>query len=182
MAEFEDVLTFWYGGDPTVARDDWFHGGPEFDEACRAFAGDWREAQAGALDAWLDAPRSLLAYVILTDQIPRNIFREDPQTFATDEQALAAARRAVEQGWDRDMLLLERLFLYLPYEHSEDIGVQKESVRLYESLGDANYLKFAQAHYDIVARFGRFPHRNDVLGRDSTAEERAFLDEHGRGF
>lgn len=177
-----DILTFWFGDDRTIVRSDWFKGGPAFDEKCRAFLPAWKKARDGSLDAWREAPDSLLAFVVLTDQIPRNCFREDDRAFASDDIALAAARQAVAAGWDRDMTKLERVFLYLPFEHAEDMAMQNESIRLYTALGDAEYLKFAEAHRVIVERFGRFPHRNALLGRANTPEETAFLEEHGRGF
>lgn len=182
MPDPSDILEFWYRGDPDSIWDKWFHGGPEFDEACRKFEPDWEAARSGALDGWLAAPTSLLAYVLLTDQIPRNVFREDGRAYATDARALAAARHAVDHGWDLVMRKLERLFLYLPYEHAEDLATQRECVRLYEKLGDPHYVGFAESHLRIVEQFGRFPHRNGMIGRVSTPEEEAFLTEHGRGF
>lgn len=182
MAEPADILAFWFGDDPDLKRDAWFKGGPDFDAACRRFEPDWGRARTGALDDWLRAPKRLLAFVILTDQIPRNIFRDDARTHATDAQALAAAQRAVAAGWDAAMTKQERVFLYLPYEHAEDLAVQDESVALFRSLDDPDLAQYAVAHRDIVARFGRFPHRNVMLGRATTAAEAAFLAEHGRGF
>ncbi len=182
MADVEEILTFWFEGDPGLKREKWFQGGPAFDAECRRFLPDWEAARAGERDSWLEAPGSLLAYVLLTDQFPRNLFREDGRAYATDDRALAAARHAVAAGWDDDMGLHERAFLYLPFEHAEDQAAQAESVRLYAGLGDAEYLKYAEVHRDIVQEFGRFPHRNAVLGRASTPAEDAFLKEKGRGF
>lgn len=182
MADPVEILRFWYGDDPDKKWDVWFKGGPAFDDACRRFEPDWDRARAGDLEGWRDAPTSLLAYVLLTDQIPRNIFREDGRAYATDVLALAAARHAVAQGWDKVMRKLERLFLYLPYEHAEDMATQDACVALYEDLGDPQYVEYAESHRRLIRRFGRFPHRNVMLGRTSTPEEAAFLAEHGRGF
>ncbi len=182
MAEPGDILAFWFGDDPDAVRQDWFEGGPAFDAACRRFRPAWEAARAGDFDDWRRAPSSLLAYVILTDQIPRNLYRKDARAFQTDDQALAAARLAIRHGWDRVMRKQERLFLYLPFEHAEDLATQEESLRLYQDLGEANYVEYAQAHLDLIRRFGRFPHRNVLLGRESTAEEIAFMAEHGRGY
>jgi uncharacterized protein (DUF924 family) len=182
MADPARILDFWFGPDPGEKRAEWFAGGPAFDDLCRQFEPDWRRAAAGALADWLATPEGLLAFVVLTDQIPRNIFREDPRAFATDRAALSAAGLAVRRGWDTAMTLHERAFLYLPFEHAEDMAAQDESVRLYSALGDPEYLKFAEAHRDIIARFGRFPHRNAALRRLSTPAEIAFAETKGRGF
>lgn len=182
MADPVEILRFWYGDDPEAKRDEWFHGGPSFDEQCRRFRPDWEAARAGELDGWLTAPTSLLAFVLLTDQIPRNMFRDDGRAYATDAQALAAAQRAVAHGWDLVMRKRERQFLHLPFEHAEDLAMQAECLRLFRALGDDELVGYAQAHYDIIERFGRFPHRNAMLGRTSTPEELAFVAEHGRGF
>lgn len=182
MADPVDILEFWFEGDPEARRDKWFQGGPAFDAECRRFEADWESARRGDLDRWLAAPTSLLAFVLLTDQLPRNLFREDGRAYATDAQALAAAQQAVAHGWDKTMRQHERSFLYLPYEHAEDLAMQAESVRLFRGLGDDHVLEYAQAHYDIVEKFGRFPHRNEMLGRASTDAELAFLEAHGRGF
>ena len=182
MADPVEILAFWYGGDPDIERENWFRGGPDFDDACRRFQPDWEAALAGGLTAWRAAPSSLLAYIILTDQIPRNIFREDGRAFATDALARSAARHAVAHGWDRVMRKLERLFLYMPFEHSEDLADQAECRRLFVGLGDPKYVGYAQQHQELIERFGRFPHRNALLERPSTAEEMAFMEAHGRGY
>jgi uncharacterized protein (DUF924 family) len=120
-------------------------------------------------------PRAALAAIIVFDQFPRNMFRGTPQAFATDPLALDLAKNAVEAGFDRNMTKDERLFLYLPFEHSEHPDDQRECVALYKTLGDAELLGYAEAHKVIIDRFGRFPHRNDILDRPSTAEEVEFL-------
>lgn len=177
-----DILTFWYGDDRGETREAWFKGGPAFDAECAAFLPAWELARDGALDDWQASPESLLAFVILTDQIPRNCFRKDGRAHATDAAALDAARQAVAAGWDQEMSLLERVFLYLPFEHAEDITMQTESVRLFSALGVDSYLQFAESHRAVIERFGRFPHRNALLGRADTPAETAFMKEHGRGF
>lgn len=182
MADAADILAFWFGDDPDVERKAWFEGGPAFDDECRRFLPDWEDLRAGGREGWRAAPSSLLAYVVLADQIPRNCFREDGRAFATDAAALAAARHAVAQGWDMVMRRNERLFLYLPYEHAEDLAMQDESMRLFGGLGDAYLLEFAEKHRDLIRRFGRFPHRNAMVGRTDTAEEAAFMAAHGRGY
>ena len=117
-----------------------------------------------------------MALVILTDQLPRNIFRGTPRAFATDHRALATARLAVEAGFDHDVDRLLRQFFYLPFMHAEDRRAQAASLALYRAHGDPTNLHFAEHHHDIVRRFGRFPHRNAVLGRESTPDEIAFLE------
>ena len=123
-----------------------------------------------------------LAHCLLLDQLPRNLFRGSLRAFASDGKALALAKAAVTRGLDMQVAPIRRTFLYLPFEHSEVLADQDRSVELFTALGDADTLKFAQAHYDIVARFGRFPHRNAILGRPSTPEELAFLATPGSGF
>ena len=182
MADAADILAFWYGEDPDTAREEWFEGGPAFDDLCRRFQPDWEDARAGGRAGWVDAPSSLLAFVILTDQIPRNLFRKDERAFATDARARAATRHALVHGWDQVMRPLERLFLYLPLEHSEDLRDQRDCVRLYEAMGVERYVEYARKHLELIERFGRFPHRNVMLGRTSTADEEAFLEAKGRGF
>jgi uncharacterized protein (DUF924 family) len=183
----DEVLDFWFGG---VAGDDftsrngvWFRKDKAFDAAIRdRFAALQGEAAAGRLSAWEAAPRSALALVIVLDQFPRNMFRGTSQAFATDPMALAAAKRAIERGFDSRLQPVERLFLYLPFEHSESLADQERSVALLGSLGDANALDYAKRHRAIIARFGRFPHRNANLGRPSTPEEIAFLKQPGSSF
>ena len=189
----QKVLDFWYGprdgAEFGQVRDVWFASGsgPEFDEECRRHcAAGYERAVAGEFDAWRGSPLSCLALILLFDQIPRNIFRGKPESFATDSRALELARHLVDSGWDRDMNDVERLFAYLPFEHAEDIDAQRQCVALYESMPEsdqkADWVAYAVQHMEIVERFGRFPHRNEILGRESTAEEIAFLDETGLRF
>jgi uncharacterized protein (DUF924 family) len=132
------------------------------------------------LSDWEATPDGALALAIVLDQFPRNMFRNDARAFATDAMARDIADRALARGFDRQLAAADRPFLYLPFEHSESVADQERSLGLFKALGDAELLRWAELHADIVRRFGRFPHRNAVLGRVSTPEERAFLD--GGGF
>ena len=180
----DDVLDFWFGDDPPTWREVWFRGQDDFDAACGAFAAALRAARRGALDHWADTPRGMLALIILLDQFSRNLHRGSPEAFAADAQARSLARRAVAQGIDRQLEWVERIFIYLPFQHSEEPADQDESVRLFEdlriALGDLS-AEHAYRHRDMIRRYGRFPHRNVALGRQSTAEEQAFLALPGAG-
>jgi uncharacterized protein (DUF924 family) len=162
MSWTEEVLAFWFGLSP----EQWFKPDAELDQACRErFAELWEE-QAGRLpETFLGSPREALAAVILFDQLPRNMFRGHADQFATDHLALAIAKGAIERGYDDQLTPEQRVFLYLPFEHSEDLGDQQRSVALFTALGDPQKLDFARKHHDVIARYGRFPHRNRVLGR-----------------
>ena len=145
------------------------------------------EAAAGRLDDWADRPEGLLALIVLLDQFPRNLFRNAPRAFATDAQALALAQQALAQGVDAQLMPVARAFIYLPFEHSEDLAMQDRAVALFSALAQhgeafASYLDYAERHRDVIRRFGRFPHRNAILGRASTPEEIAFLARPGAGF
>ncbi len=169
-----DVVTFWRD----AGREKWFAKDDAFDAACRdRFGAAWERAAAGEFDDWAETPEGALGLLILLDQIPRNIFRGDPRTWAADPHALAIAERAVAAGFDQRVEPELRAFVYLPFEHAEDRAAQARSLALFEALGDADFLHWARHHHDIVMRFGRFPHRNAVLGRPSTPEELAFLEE-----
>jgi len=186
-----DLLGFWFGRLAEGFSDEehrrrWFSGGPEFDAECRAnFSSLLAQGADGELDGWLDAPKTCLAFILLCDQLPRNIHRGTPLAFATDGPALNAARTGIERGYDRTLGFDERCFFYLPFEHSESLVDQHTCVGLFSQLRDqtpaghrhltGNYLQFAHQHRDIIQRFGRFPHRNAVLGRDSTDTEQEFL-------
>lgn len=175
------VLSFWFG--PTDAvRPEWFRKDAGFDAEIRARFGAAIEA---ALDGTLDWPDTLdakLARLLLLDQFTRNTFRDSPRAFAGDAQALALARRMVAEGDDQRVARVRRAFVYLPFEHAEDLAAQREAMRLYEALGDADSLEWARKHFVVIERFGRFPHRNAVLGRASTPEEIAFLKQPGSRF
>ncbi len=186
-AAIDAVLDFWFGADRAAFRTAWFDKSDAFDAECRArFAALHEAAAAGSLARWADTPEGGLALVVLLDQIPRNVFRGTPRAFATDPAALRLAERLVARGFDRTLAPAERLFVYLPFEHAEDIAVQATAVALVESLPEtpwrAQAVDAARAHRDLIARFGRFPHRNAVLGRASTADEIAYLAEPGAGF
>ncbi|HEX3537599.1 MAG TPA: DUF924 family protein [Stellaceae bacterium] len=180
------LLDFWFGppGDPERERprDIWFKGTAEFDdEVRRRFVADYEAAAAGRLVAWEETPEGALALVLLLDQVPRNIFRGMPRAYATDAAARAAADRAMERGFDRAMPLVWCKFFYMPLHHSEDVADQLRCLELLEALplqpdGPDNK-RYARRYLDTISRFGRFPHRNAVLGRQSTPEELAFLDE-----
>jgi uncharacterized protein (DUF924 family) len=181
----DEVLDFWFAGDPRVWREVWFRKQDDFDAACGAFADALRAARQGALDHWANSPRGALALIILLDQFSRNLHRGSPEAFAADPHARILARRAVTQRFDRQLEWLERIFIYLPFEHSEELADQDEGVRLFENLrialGD-QAAEHAYRHRDVIRRYGRFPHRNLVLGRESTAEELAYLAQRGASF
>jgi len=172
----EEVLNFWFAGDPSRWRKKWFKKSDEFDTACARFAEALCDAKQGLLDHWTATPQGSLALIILLDQFSRNLFRGSPESYAADARARLMARRAVARGFDQQVGSTERTFLYLPFMHSEAIADQDEAVRLFEALAGES-VRYAHHHRDVVRRFGRFPHRNAVLGRISTPEELAYLAE-----
>ena len=172
-----DVVGFWAEAGP----DRWFTKDDAFDaEIRRRFLATHEAAAAGKLAAWETSAEGALALLLLLDQFPRNMFRNNARTFATDSQARAIAAAALLRGFDAQVPPNLRAFFYLPFEHSEDMADQERGLALYSAAGDDDGLKWAKLHADIIRRFGRFPHRNAVLGRTTTAEEQAFLD--GGGF
>jgi uncharacterized protein (DUF924 family) len=172
-----DVLAFWREAGP----DKWFTRDEAFDAEVRdKFLGTYEAAVAGTLAAWEDTAEGALALAIVLDQFPRNMFRGSARTFAADPQARAVASQALKRGYDQDVPEAERGFFFLPFMHSEEIADQERCVALYRAAGDDDGLKHAEQHADIIRRFGRFPHRNPLLGRATTPEEQAFLD--GGGF
>ncbi len=176
-----DITQFWRAAGPKK----WFAKSGGFDDAIRLkYEPTHHAAARGEYDAWIGDPEGALALLLLLDQFPRNLYRGSAHQFATDGKALAFARQAVARGHDLAHDPDLRPFFYLPFEHAEDMADQDECLRLCERLrdeaGDTNTLKWAQIHRDIIARFGRFPHRNAALGRDSPVEELAFLG--GGGF
>lgn len=175
-----DVLAFWFG---ELDRDTWFRSTPAMDEMItRRFAAT-HLALARAIDgAWLASPENRLAAIIVLDQFSRNIYRATPLAFATDGLALGLARLSIAAGADMAVTAEKRLFFYLPFEHSEDLADQDLSVALFKALGDPDYIDFAERHRQVIARFGRFPHRNAYLGRTSTPEELDYLALPGAGF
>jgi len=184
-----EVLEFWFGAGEAYGQRHkrWFAKDPIFDaELRRRFAPLVEDLMAGGHHDWLGEPRTCLARIIALDQFPRQIHRGSARAFAADGLGLEAARHAVAQRYDVGLLPVERLFLYLPFEHSESLADQERACELMRPLvgfpetDDA--LRYAEAHRAIVARFGRFPHRNAALGRPSTAEELQFLKEPGSAF
>jgi uncharacterized protein (DUF924 family) len=187
IATASDVLIFWFGVLPHESRAVWFRKDPDFDAAIRERFGDAvAAALGGAFSDWSASARGALARVILLDQFTRNIFRDTPRAFAGDTLALAIASAVVDAGGDRALDRYERQFLYMPFEHSESTVAQDRSVELFAALaretGDDSLMPWARRHAEIVHRFGRFPHRNAILGRASTPEETAFLEEPGSRF
>jgi uncharacterized protein (DUF924 family) len=175
IADPADVLAFWREAGP----DKWFATDEAFDTEIREkFCATYQAAAAGKLEAWEATDEGALALVIVLDQFPRNMFRGNARCYAADSQARAAANRALKRGYDQDVPEKERGFFFLPFMHSEDMDDQKRCVALYREAGDEN-LKYAERHADIIRRFGRFPHRNAALGRSTTPEEQAFLDDGG---
>ena len=185
----DDLLLFWFGQPAQRGRRDerWFGKEEAFDSECRArFLSLHERAAAGELSAWRNRAAECLALILLLDQLPRNMFRATRRAFATDRLALEAARHAVAQGFDEDMLPVERLFLYLPFEHSERLADQIAACELTQPLEafpeTEDAYRYALAHRRVIERFGRFPHRNAILGRDSTPEEVEFLQQPGSSF
>jgi uncharacterized protein (DUF924 family) len=181
------LLDAWFGppNDPgrEQPRDIWFKSSQEFDAFLReAFLADYKAAAAGALSPWEATPEGALALVLLLDQIPRNIFRGEPQAYAADAAARGAADRALAKGFDQLVPLTWRLFFYMPFHHSENIDDQRRARALFEALPRnpdraASLRRYGRPYIEIIERFGRFPHRNTVLGRVSTPEEITFLAE-----
>jgi len=191
MHEWHDVLDFWFGvpGTPEYGtqRDIWFVKKDATDAQIRErFLGLHARAHAGDLVHWQDEPGSLLALIVVLDQFSRNLFRGQATSFASDAQALAGARLMVARGWDLQLPTVQRAFVYLPYEHCENLPTQEEALRLFERVLDdpqgAGLLDWARKHHEVIRRFGRFPHRNQILVRVSTPEEIAFLAQPGSRF
>ncbi|MEB3264209.1 MAG: DUF924 family protein [Synechococcus sp.] len=177
----EGILAFWFG---EITPRQWFAKDLAFDqELRRRFLVPTEAAIAGTLAAWGDAPSSALALVLLLDQFPRQIWRDTARAFAGDPQALALSLRAETQGWiAAEAEADRRAFWLMPRMHSEDLAIQEAAVPLFERFTEPRTAEFAQRHRDVIARFGRFPHRNEVLGRESSPEERAFLQTPGSRF
>jgi uncharacterized protein (DUF924 family) len=171
-----DVLAFWREAGP----DCWFVDDAAFDAAIREkFLGTYEAAAAGKLQDWQATAEGALALVIVLDQFPRNMFRGEPRCFAADPLARAVANLALKRGYDQDIPRQDLSFLFLPFMHSEDPTDQKRCVELYRAAGDDDGLKYALEHAEIIRRFGRFPHRNAMLGRATTSDEQTFLDSGG---
>jgi len=176
-----DVLDFWFAPETRLL---WFAGDADFDRRVgEQWAAAHEQAAAGALDGWRETPAGYLALILLLDQAPRHLFRGTPRAFATDGAALVLAHEAIDRALDLGFRSDRRLFVYLPFEHSEALADQQASVFLIRTrIGRSGYLDYAERHLRIIERFGRFPHRNAILGRESTAEELAFLSEPGSSF
>lgn len=185
------ILDFWFGspdrGTYGKPRQIWFIKKTDFDREVQAcFLNDYEQAAAGKLDTWKNSPLSCLALILLLDQFPRNMFRGTAQAFATDWQALSAAEHAIAQGYERELLPVQRWFIYCPFEHSENLEHQNRAVALFQQLSDdpdsADAIQYAMRHRKVILRFGRFPHRNEILERVSTPEEQEFLQQPGSTF
>jgi uncharacterized protein (DUF924 family) len=176
LATPQQIIAFWR----TAGPDHWFNKDATFDEEIRRrFLATHEAAAAGKLRDWETSAEGALALLILLDQFPRNMFRGDKRAFATDELALAVTAGALIEGFDGEVDKDMRSFFYLPFEHSEDLADQERGIALYKAAGDEDGLKWANIHADIIRKFGRFPHRNKILGRETTPEEQTFLDEGG---
>jgi len=187
----EALLDFWFAPERDAEhdrlRDIWFEATAEFDAAlAELFRADYIRAATGIYEPWRAAAQTCLALILLLDQIPRNLFRNSPQAYATDAAALEIAREAVAQGFDRAVAPVRRCFFYLPFQHSERLADQETSVRLYAALPEhpdkAVFAEAACRHHEIISRFGRFPHRNGILGRPSTPAEQEFLQQPNSAF
>ncbi|MEL6320460.1 MAG: DUF924 family protein [Cyanobacteria bacterium J06626_14] len=190
----DDILEFWFGvpgsDDATyqARRKLWFRKNPETDQTIRdRFLTVYEQAIAHQRDDWQVTPKGSLALTLVLDQFPRNMFRDTPKAFASDAQARDVAQKAIDQGFDQNVPPLQRFFFYLPLEHSEDLSDQEQSVYLSRKLFDAcpdlaDTYDYAVRHKDVIEQFGRFPHRNAILGRESTAEELDFLKQPGSSF
>src|SRR6476646_8525969 len=174
MSRIEQILNFWFGSPESArygqSRKVWFSKDPDFDQdVTDRFLPDYEAAVAGGYDGWRASPEGCLALILLFDQFPRHIFRGDRRAFATDTQALATAQEAIAQDFDQALLPVQRIFVYLPFEHSENLEHQRLSVELLRQLNDvpaiADHFPYAIRHKEIIERFGRFPHRNQILGR-----------------
>lgn len=190
-AAIASVVDFWFGAEDDPERENfrpsWFEKNDAFDRACADLFGDlYRQAAAQNLVRWADTPEGGLASILLLDQMPRNIHRGTAQAFATDGAALKLAQSMVARGFDRTLVPVMRLFVYLPFTHAEDMAAQNMCVKLVEALPEtpwrARAFESALAHRDVIGRFGRFAHRNAALGRTSTPDERAYLADPKAGF
>ena len=179
------VLNFWFAGDPTIRRAIWFQKSIAFDSGCNRFVDALWEARQGRFDGWAETPRGALALVILLDQLSRNLHRGSPETYAADSKARTVTREALRRGFDQQVGPVERMFFYLPLVHSENLADQDDATRLFnavrEELGEPSN-EHGRGHRDVIRQFGRFPHRNAILGRASTPEEEVYLAQPDAGF
>lgn len=197
-SEAHAVLSFWFGEQYDEHPSDvvlydqrrklWFGKQPEFDQMIASrFQDLYAQAAAGELDHWQQSPLGALALILVLDQFPRNMFRDTPQSFATDAKARTVAQAAITQGFDQALTPIQRVFMYLPLEHSENLDDQNQSVQLVQAITAthpdlSDIADYAVRHQRVIQRFGRFPHRNRILGRSTTAEEAAFLQQPGSSF
>ena len=171
--DYHAVLAFWFADE---VKPRWFNATSEFDQVLtEQYLPLWQAAKAGQLEHWGDSAEGALALVIILDQFPLHMFRARPESFATEAQSREIANGAIARGFDQALNDQQKVFLYMPFMHSEDLIDQDRSVELYTAAGMQDNAKWARHHRDIVKRFGRFPHRNKILGRDSNAEEIAYL-------
>lgn len=189
--EYQKILNFWFGkpeesnyGKP---RKFWFIKNKEFDYKIKSqFHNVYEQAAAGKLNNWQHQPLSCLALIIILDQFPRNMFRNSPRAFATDNLAKALAQYAITYQFDTKLIPVQRWFIYLPFEHSENLEDQETSIKLFDSLpanaDSKSAINYAHRHWEVIQRFGRFPHRNQILGRTNTSEETKFLQQAGSSF
>lgn len=176
----DDIIDFWFS---KRVKPFWFKKSSEFDrEIEQRFFDTYQLAKTGTLDNWRNDSDAALALIIVLDQFPRNMFRDTPQAFATDSKAVELTKYAVARNYQRNLSPEQQAFLYMPLMHSENRIDQTQCVELFRKLGRANNLKFAIKHQEIIDRFGRFPHRNQILGRESTPAEREFLTQPGSSF
>ncbi|MDJ0747795.1 MAG: DUF924 family protein [Xenococcaceae cyanobacterium MO_167.B27] len=191
MMQHKEILDFWFGkpedsnyGKP---RKFWFIKDEELDQIIKSrFREIHQQAAMGNLDHWREKPLSCLALIIVLDQFSRNMFRGLPQAFATDAQALNYAQYAIAKSFNSQLLPVQRWFIYLPFEHSEDLAYQEKSVQLFRTLTEdsesQSAINYAYKHFEVIKKFGRFPHRNKILGRENTPEEIEFLKQPGSSF
>lgn len=179
----QDVYGVWQFWFETLEPRQWFQKSTRLDQdITQRFGQLLRQARACELSDWRDSPKGRLAEILVLDQFSRNIYRDRPEAFASDALALALAQEAVRQGADQSLAAQERAFLYMPYMHSESLQIHREAMKLFDQPGLENNLKFEIRHREIIERFGRYPHRNAILGRQSSEEEQSFLEQPGSSF
>lgn len=171
--DYQAIINFWFSED---VKANWFNATPEFDQSLKdQFQPAWESAKSGQLKHWQDSAEGALALVIILDQLPLNMFRAQPESFSTEAMSREVAAHSIEQGFDQQLPDQQKAFLYLTYMHSEDLADQDRSIELFEQAGLTDNVKWAKHHRDIVKRFGRFPHRNAILGRKSSQAEIDYL-------
>ena len=169
----QEIIDFWFSDE---VRKLWFNSTPQFDASLRErFLALWQQASRGELDQWQQSAVGCLALVIILDQFPLNMFRAQAQSFATEAQSRGVAQVAIDQGFDQDLDIGQRAFLYMPFMHSETLADQQRALELFDQPGLEDNLRFARHHHDIIEKFGRFPHRNEALGRQNNAAEIDYL-------